>query len=388
MSNLKSLIKKLGIDETNTTPPPKAKQFTHVKDNVYPDDDYNYAVDLLFLPQTSEGFRYLLVAVDLWSDEFDIEPLKSKEPEEVLNAFRKMFKRKYIKKPKGSVRTDSGNEFKGEFKDYLFNESILKKESVKGRHTQMGSVESLNRILGKLFNGLMNMKEEKTGERFVEWTDFVSLVRKELNDYRKERRKKQKINQLEIDKIAKGIDKDSKFKVGDVVFYALDVPRDALNNEQSTQKFREGDYRWAKAPKKIINVFFYGDPIAYRYELEGIKNVSYTDKQLRPSKEKETKYDVKSIIGERQRNKKKEYLVWWKGYLVKDATWEPEQKLEEDFGKDHLKALLDVFKESKKKSPKKDKPKQTTKVKTIELIPEPEDKPAGARRSARLANKK
>ena len=55
-----------------------------------------------------------------------------------------------------------------------------------------------------------------------------------------------------------------------------------------------------------------------------------------PSKEKATKYKVKSIIGKRTKNKKNEYLVWWNGYKKSESTWEPEKQLIEDGFQDEI----------------------------------------------------
>jgi hypothetical protein len=39
---------------------------------------YNEMGDLLQLPTTKEGYKYILSVVDIWSNYFDIEPMKTK----------------------------------------------------------------------------------------------------------------------------------------------------------------------------------------------------------------------------------------------------------------------------------------------------------------------
>ena len=361
MSKLDNLIKKLGIDESLTKVTKNDKAFTKVKDVIPHKDDYNFAADLLMLPKTDKGYNYLLVVVDLWSDLFDIEPLKTKEPKEVLQAMQRMFKRKYLDKPYASIATDGGNEFKGVFNKWMYDENMFHKVAQKGRHTQMGSVERLNRTLGRLFNGLMNMKEEETGKKFVNWVQFVPTVRDSLNEYREERHDelvKQKPNEEEQIKEFDAQSKKPKYKVGDVVHFKLDVPEDALGNELGG-KFREGDRRWSRDVKKIKTVTQYDGLVPYRYILEGINNVSFTENQLKlavgqkDEPKKATTYKVKEIIGERTRNKRKEYFIWWKGYKKAESTWEPRNNLVEDFGEDHMKNLIQEFKEKENKKQKK-----------------------------------
>ena len=75
-----------------------------------------HQLDLLFLPE-DDGYRYLLVIVDIATRHVDAEPLKTKDSKEVLKATQKIFKRKYVKQPL-RLEVDSGTEFKGKFKEY------------------------------------------------------------------------------------------------------------------------------------------------------------------------------------------------------------------------------------------------------------------------------
>lgn len=324
---MKAILEKLKIDETFTkTKSIKQKQFNHIKNNIPLVEDYNFMADLIEFPLTKKKNKFLLSVVDLATDEFDIEPLKTKTPKEVLDAFKKMFEREHIKKPYASIRTDNGNEFKGIFTKWLEDEEIFHRLNLPNRHTQMANVEALNKQLGRLFNGYMNHKEETTGKVYKEWDDVVDIVRTDLNKIRKKKLKPYNINHYPT----LNIEKLPKFKVGDIVHFKLDWAENALGHKQPTPNFRVGDYKYSRVPKKIIKVLYMNDEPYYRYLLEGIPNASYSEYQLIPSKEKETKYKVKSIIGKRKNGKVNEYLVWWDGYKKKESTWESENTLIED----------------------------------------------------------
>ena len=286
--------------------------------------------DLLMLPTTKAGFKYLLVVVDLATNEFDIEPMKDKNASTVLESFQNMFKRKFIKKPYASVRTDSGSEFQGIFHKYLYDNSILHKVAMPNRHKQLANVESLNKQLGRLFNGYMNMKELQTGKQFNEWDEIIGLVRTELNKHRKV--KLMSLKQFAENSV-KNIPKKRdvpKFKIGDIVHYKLDYPENALGHKQPTANFRVGDFRWSVPVRKIVKVVYMTDAPFYRYILEGLPNVSYADTELMLSTKKESTYKVKEIIGRRTNKKQVQYLVWWDKHLKKNATWEPKTALIED----------------------------------------------------------
>eukprot|EP01033_Poteriospumella_lacustris_P024117 gene24117-gene19497 len=247
---MKAILNKLNIDETFTKQRPiKQPVYNKIKNNIPLKEDYNFMADLLELPETKKKFKYLLTVVDLASDEFDIEPLKTKQPVEVLKAFKTMLKRKHINLPYASIRTDNGNEFKGSFNKYLTEEGILHKTNLPNRHKQMANVEALNKQLARLFNGYMNGKEKALGKTYREWTDIINIVRTDFNQYRK----KTYNNPLPESKFDLGEVGEAKFRLGDIVHYRLDWAENALGNKQPTPNFRVGDYRYSAVPKKIVN---------------------------------------------------------------------------------------------------------------------------------------
>lgn len=338
MDKLKKL---LNIDETFTKPIKKEKKFTKIKDGATLIEGYNYMADITYLPETKKGFKYLLVIVDLATKKFDIEPLKTKTTDEVLIAVKKMFKRKYIKLPKGSIRTDNGAEFKGNFHEYLKDNEIFHSVSMPYRHQQLSMVESLNKQLNRLFNGYMNAIEKKTKKPYKEWTDAVDTVRDELNKIREVKPLYNEKTIFDHKDEPINMSKEPKFKVGDLVHYKLSYPENALGNKQPTANFRVGDYRWSSIPKKIERIFYYSGAIPYRYSLKDMDYVSFPESELMESDEKEEKFKVKKIIGKKKEKNIIYYLVWWDGYKKDDATWEPKTNLIKDDLLDYIKEYED-----------------------------------------------
>ena len=181
---MNDLLKQLHINTEFTKIRQTQKQFNHFRNNIPHLANYNDMADLLMLPTTKKGYKYLLCVVDLATNMFDMEPLKTKTAEENTIALKKIFKREYIKLPYASMRTDNGTEFQGSFNKYLINNGVLHKYSLPNRHNQMAVVERLNYQLGLLFNGYMNEKEIETEKEYREWTDIIDVVRKELNKVR------------------------------------------------------------------------------------------------------------------------------------------------------------------------------------------------------------
>lgn len=327
------LLKKLGGENNigDFEQGKKEKTFTKVKDRILGLEDYNFMADLLELPKTSKGNKFLLVVVDLETNEFDIEPLKNKLGETVLKAYNKMIKRPHINLSKGDFSTDGGTEF-NKLKDFLKSKNIFVRSSRKGRKTQMSTVERLNRTLGRLLNSYMNNKELEKNKKFIDWDNIkvLDVIRKDLNKIRKSEPRGityKKINH-----------KPSKFKVGDIVKYKLNIPQDALGNEQPTNNFRVGDRVWSRTTRKINKVLSYPD--RNRYLLNGINNASYVESQLKKVDDKEEKYNIKKIIGKEKIKGKVYYKVWWTGYPKKEATLEPLANLKKF---DNVKGLIKDF---------------------------------------------
>jgi hypothetical protein len=295
MSKLKNILTALNIDEKKSHKFYKETEFNHIKNNVPLVKNYNMMADILFLPTAKLGYKYLFVICDLASGGFDIEPIKDKESDTVLKAMKKCFTREYVKKPYASIKTDGGQEFQGVFHRYLYNESILHTVSLPDRHKSMSMVESLNRQLARLINGYLNTHEKEKNKTFKNWLPAIPVIRTELNAYRKKKTyTREEITQVpylpfsssngkviqEKGKKPYFGEQQPKFKVGDKVFYKLEVPHTSLYQKQPTTNYREGDTRVSKHSKKIVDIFYYSDQPIYRYKLEGMDNVTYSEKEL------------------------------------------------------------------------------------------------------------
>jgi hypothetical protein len=355
--DLKSL---LNIDETLTKGPNKqTKKYNKVKNNIPLVEDYNFQADLLFLPTTKKGFKYIFAVVDLASDEFDIEPVINKEPQTIVKAFQTMVKRKHINFPYASVRTDAGNEFQGSFNKMLIDKDVLHKVSLPGRHRQTANIERLNRELGKLLVGYMNTKEVETGKPYREWTDIIDKVRESLNKIRKQKLPKNKpYNYVEFDPKSK-----PKFKVGDMINRMLDTPKNALN-EKVSGTFREGDYRYNPVPEMIEQVVYFSGDVNYRYILKGIKGVSFAEWELQKNNEVEEEVDeIKAVLSRKYNRKEKTYYyqIWMYGETKAKAGWYKRSDLVKDIGLTSIKELDLIYEDLKKEQNKKAKMKEQNK---------------------------
>ena len=234
-SLMQGLMAKMNISETKTKP--IHYKFPKVKNEVFPKNGYNYQGDLLMLPTTKKGhFKYMLVVTDIYSHYLDFEPMKTKTAEETLSAFKRIFKRGILPEPKASLRTDNGSEFKSVVDKFMHDHNILHTWTLPDRHKQTGTVENLNRQIGRVLMTYLTNKSEEYGYDYREWTDIVDELRHNLNDAKKH----PKDEDLKT-YVPKEINMDSlpKFKIGDIVYHRLEIPVDKTGTKLQDGRFRQ-----------------------------------------------------------------------------------------------------------------------------------------------------
>ena len=217
---MNSILEALDIDPKilkHTTGGGKKVKFDSVKDSIPMKADYNFQMDYLELPTTKEGYNRLLVMVDLATDEVDFEPTKNKDSKTTLKAMQAIFKRPHLNKPYASIRTDGGSEFKADVGKYLYNQSILHRPGISGRHKQTGNVEMANKQISVILNAYMNNIEHKTRKVYKEWTDIIAKIRPLMNKARKKK--------LITKPIPEITDAMPKYDKGDLVYRKLDKPQ-------------------------------------------------------------------------------------------------------------------------------------------------------------------
>jgi len=338
----KEVLEELKIDEKYTKPHKKYK-FDKVKDNTFPMQDYNFMVDLITFPTTTKKFKYILSVVDLWSNEFDVEPMKTKTAQETLKAFKTIIKRPHLNLPKASIRSDNGTEFKSLFTNYLKNNKIMHRLSRPYRHKQNSNIESLNRQITRILMTYLTNKELQLGKSYLEWTDILPQLRKKLNEYRKI----PDGDPFNLDPIKRN-DMTPKYSVGDIVIPVLEYAKNALGTKETSEGFRSGDVRYDRLNKlKIIKVLNY--PNNNRYILNTMENVSFAEAELIPGEKDEEYFEVKKIIGMKVTNNIPYYLVHWKGLTKAKSTWEEGTRLIQDGLQNEINDYHKSVKETNKK---------------------------------------
>lgn len=315
------------------------------KSQVFHKDIY-YQADILYLPE-DEGYKYLLVCVDLYDGSLDAEPVKELKPDDIIKAFKEIFKRNYLKFPK-FITFDKGHEFKGdEIINYFKNNGTNVKYALTGRSRQLANAERANQKIGTIFFKRMTSQELITGEISKHWFKDLKPLIKVLNEHKKEPLK------LSPDGIPLVNEYSGKLlKMGQTVRILLDYPINNTNNARLYGKFRSTDIRWTPKYYKITQILLKPNyPPMYLTDKDDVARTKYQLSVVRKDeKEPDAKYirgtpefyKVSKILDKRKVNNKTEYLIKWRGFKASDATWEPAKML--DRTKD-LKSLKQKYNE-------------------------------------------
>ena len=163
---------KLGLGLAEELHAPIRRKFKRRRVFVYNIDDIWSAdlKDMQLLSKFNKGYKYLLTVIDVFSKYAYVAPLKTKSSEEVINAFKSLFKEG--RKPK-KLWTDMGTEFtNNRMKEFLSKNNIeLYHVFNEGKACV---VERFNRTLGEMIQKHLTSTNS---------SQYINVLNQLLNDY-------------------------------------------------------------------------------------------------------------------------------------------------------------------------------------------------------------
>ena len=314
--------------------PKKVKRIEVPKYNITK-ANYSQQGDILMLPNDN-GYRYLLVCVDIASRLCDAIPLKSKKQNEVSNAFEKIyFVNKIIKLPK-VIWFDGGSEFKGSVAKFFEDNNVLIK--IAQKKTQMAIVESRNKVIGRAIHMKQAAEELITDGRYTDWVDDIPIILQHIN--KRARQRRITVKKYDVPILTKH--NYPLLKEGSHVRTVLRAPIGMAWGEKLYGKFRASDIRWdpkikmvkqcilipGQPPMYLLNDFK-AFPVAYtKSQLQLVsENEEYPSHKILKNKNEDKKYKIEKILDRKYINGKIHYKIKWMGYPTSDSTYEPRSVL-------------------------------------------------------------
>jgi len=107
----------------------------------------------------------------------DAEPMKSRDPEDVIIALNKIFRRKILSKPK-VLTTDAGTEFRGKVEQYITSIGIHHNKAKVGRHRSVSLAERKNQTIGKIIHKIILKVElvSKGKNSSSQWVQYLPNI--------------------------------------------------------------------------------------------------------------------------------------------------------------------------------------------------------------------
>jgi hypothetical protein len=204
-----------------------------------------HQADLLFMPHDVDdgnGYKYILVVVDVGTRKIAARPLASKKAEKVAATFKEIYAKKELDWP-SMLHVDAGSEFRSEVTDIMKQHDVKIRRALPNRHTQQAIVEGSNRVIAKYLFHEMLADEIEAKKLSTKWVSRLQYYVSKIN---RERAKMKNISPEE-DSNQPFVPNGHTVELlpeGAKVRHALDYPIDYTTKKKTDGTFRTGDVRW------------------------------------------------------------------------------------------------------------------------------------------------
>ena len=288
LAKAKKIFYSIPLVQIHKKPDAKSKLFNSYDVTV---PNYRHEIDILYLPH-DDGYKYLLVVVDVASRYICAKPLKEKSSSAVTEALKLIYTIPIASNrlpnrsqdpatalvrlsnrfgPPIFLHSDQGSEFKGVFQKYLKDLGIRYIDHEVGSHLPF--VENANKEISKRIFRNQNDVEMETKKNNSDWIDIIDKViydlnhkyRKSINDYPYMAILKEEVPQSTMkfdESLCKMVHpigtKVRRLLRSDEV---LDIPTGKIKIERR----RETDPKWSLEVYTVVDVRTFPDKLALHY---------------------------------------------------------------------------------------------------------------------------
>ena len=273
-------------------------------------------MDVSNVSDENDDITFILVVIDAFSRELWLEPLRSKEADDVIKGFEKILERSGTPK---RLRSDAGKEFTNLKIKKWFDENDIKFYLVQNE-SKASIAERVIRTLRKKFRRHMSYKQS------TRYLDILQDIVKSYNNtyHRTIKMKPADVNDKNEFKLWMRLympiftkaPRSARLKVGDRV-------RVSKLRRTFSRGYEEG---WSEEVFKIDKIL-HSAPTRYLLKdlLDEDITGSFYEEELQkvPKPDYGINFNIDKVLQRRTRNKRKEVLVSWKGYPEKFNQWIP-----------------------------------------------------------------
>lgn len=285
-----------------------------------------YDVDLLDMSNAAkynDGYKYILVSIDIFSRYLRVRPVKSKKGEDIVKAVKSILKEQVPKR----IRTDKGREFLNPAVKKLFRQKHILHMITQNTETKANYSERVNKTLKKK---IYRYFTEKQTYRYIDkLQDFVygynhakhKSLKQAPASVTNANQKDVWFQQYVVPMLIKPVrvNNSKEIKVGDVV---------RISHLRRTFD-REYDLKWTGEHFIVTDIDKSRRIYMYKikdYNDEAIKGLFYAHELNKVRIDPNQPYKIENIIKSRGKGKKKEYLVKFLYWPDKFNTWLPAEQ--------------------------------------------------------------
>ena len=274
--------------------------------------------DMTSLANDNDNHKFLLTCIDCFSKYAWVEPLHRKSSDNIVHAFKRIFKKdKRIPK---KLQTDKGTEF--------LNKPV--QQFLKKHHVHFFTTETeMKASIVERFNRTLKNRMYKyfTAKNTLRYIDVLQDL---VNGYNNTIHRSigmapsnvSKIHELEIRQRLYGVKKIKQSKR-----YKYNIG-DEVRISKARRVFKKGYLpQWTEEHFHIHSRKFYVEPLYELRDLSGeVLQGTFYEKELQKVKPL-AEYRVEKVIRKKKQGSNVYYLVQWKGYSDKFNTWVSEKDL-------------------------------------------------------------
>lgn len=264
------------------------------------------------LKDKNDGYRYLLVCIDVLSRKIFVSPARTKKFEDMIEAFEKVFKKAQLIPHK--IYTDRGVEFCANRMKRFYEEKDISKYEMNSPNLHAAVAERANRtIKGRLYK---YFSQNNT----VKWIDVIDKIVDGINNTKNRITGKtpNSFTFKNAQKIRDAVYKEQELPKGKTKYRVGDIVR--ITKEKSVFA-KEIHPNFTDELFKISNVNN-TNPASYQIvdsEQQIIKGVFYDPELVKTTKD--TTHRIAEVLKTRTRRGIKEHFVRWVGYSDKFNSW-------------------------------------------------------------------
>lgn len=301
--------------------------------------------DVSNIASHNDGYRFLLVLIDIFSRFLFIVPLKNKQNQTIIEGLKSVFQKG--RKPH-TLRTDKGSEFKNRWV-----KAFLKKEAISVIYTQNKTKANYAERVIRTMKNLMYRYFMKTRTY-----RYVTVLQDLVNSYNKRphrslgsnapanvnkdnadeirldtylsRQKKTKLDKnVKVEEDVKTSNKVLRKRIKPVFKYKIG---DNVRISQLKHPFqRDYQQKWTGEYFKVSVRYKRGGVPVYKVrdlDDDAIEGTFYESELQKVIKTGDVLYRVEKVFKRRRRGNIKEAFVKWEGWPRKFNSWIPESSLE------------------------------------------------------------